>query len=455
MKIAVITPYYNEPLATIERCVDSVHAQTVSVDHILVADGQPLTWLGCLTWLRCRHVVLDKSHGDYGNTPRAIGALLAASEGYDAIAFLDADCWLEPCHIERMVAALEGHDYVVGTRILRRLDGTVMPISTEAHEDHADTNCLLLGRACFPLLSVWALMPRELAVVGDRVFYHALKSAGLKRAICHEPTVNYTCTWASVYRVLGEEPPLPLKENPDHSGIQAWIAGLSDLDRVNALIQCDVRTLYAAPKAAGTVVASFYADNIDPAMVAAQRAVVERFLPDGWKFYQFPLSTTHGDAIDMLLSGTNFDTYVFLDIDCIPLTSDALTTLQHFADQGAVIGCAQRANHIENGGHLYAGPFCVAFRRETWITAGRPSFRETERGDVGEELTWACEERGIPVELLRPSRVPVPRWELRGEARFGPGAEYAGRFYHQFEARHGADAFLRRCAEVLTLELAA
>ena len=37
-RFAIVTPYYREPRATLERCIASVRAQTVGCDHFLIAD---------------------------------------------------------------------------------------------------------------------------------------------------------------------------------------------------------------------------------------------------------------------------------------------------------------------------------------------------------------------------------------------------------------------------------
>ena len=92
-----ITPYYKETRAVLEQCIASVRSQSVRADHILIADGFPQDWID---QINVRHVRLDRAHADWGNTPRCIGALMAAAEGYDGIAFLDADCWLEQDHLE-------------------------------------------------------------------------------------------------------------------------------------------------------------------------------------------------------------------------------------------------------------------------------------------------------------------------------------------------------------------
>ncbi len=55
-----------------------------------VSDGFPN--LELMKW-NIKHISLPQSHTDYGNTPRGIGSLVADIEGYDFIAYLDADNW--------------------------------------------------------------------------------------------------------------------------------------------------------------------------------------------------------------------------------------------------------------------------------------------------------------------------------------------------------------------------
>src|SRR5689334_20420519 len=103
-RYAFVTPYYKETRDCLERCIASVKQQTIPADHILVSDGFPQDWLDQAD---VRHVHLDRAHGDYGNTPRGIGSLMAVAEGYDGIGLLDADCWLEPDHLEHCLKQAE------------------------------------------------------------------------------------------------------------------------------------------------------------------------------------------------------------------------------------------------------------------------------------------------------------------------------------------------------------
>jgi hypothetical protein len=121
------------------------------------------------------------------------------------------------------------------------------------------------------------------------------------------------------------------------------------------------------------------------------------------------------------------------------------------AERGCLVGAAQRANHIDNNEHLYAAPFCLALTRTAYDALGRPSFVETSRGDVGEELTYIAEERGIPVELSLPIASDDHQWVLTDGVRFGSNTYYDSGFFHAFQIRmlrHQAD-FVAKCEDIL------
>lgn len=235
-RYVIVTPYFREEKALIERCLASVRRQTIKADHIVVADGFSQNWLD---EANCRHIKLDRAHDDFGNTPRGIGAILAISEGYAGIGFLDADNWLEPGHIEACVEAArtagDECDFVVATRTFRRLDETIMPVSEEP--GHVDTNCFFFLRGSFGLLPRWALMPKELSPLGDRYFLAMIESQQLKSAAVSRPTVNYQCRWQSFYEALGEIVPPNAKPNIDGRRVEEWVESLEprELDIVRRL----------------------------------------------------------------------------------------------------------------------------------------------------------------------------------------------------------------------------
>ena len=141
MKVAVITPYYQEPRAWLERCLASVRAQTHDCEHIVVADGYPQDWIDGLPGVR--HLKLDRPHGDYGNTPRALGALMAAQEGADAVCFLDGDNWLGEDHVRTCVelAEREQVDVVTTRRHMVREDGSIIPLRIDEDCDGSHVGC--------------------------------------------------------------------------------------------------------------------------------------------------------------------------------------------------------------------------------------------------------------------------------------------------------------------------
>lgn len=230
-KYAIVTPYLGEEKKVIQQCCESVARQTIKADHFLIADGSSQDWIDDLD---VRHIKLDMAHADYGNTPRTIGALLAISEGYSGIAFLDSDNWFEPDHIEMCITAASQSpcvDYVIAKRHIRRADGTLLNIPDEPLSAHVDTNCLFFLPGSFHVIPHFALMPRRLSAVGDRLFFAALRAAKLVPAVVSKKTVNYRSTWQAHYRAAGELPPPGTKPSKDVSPINAWIAGMTERER--------------------------------------------------------------------------------------------------------------------------------------------------------------------------------------------------------------------------------
>lgn len=196
---------------------------------------------------------------------------------------------------------------------------------------------------------------------------------------------------------------------------------------------------------------SIYMDNIPADVISFQRMCVEKFLPSYYTFTQYFTSDTHAQTLTSIANSSTSDIIIFLDIDAFPLTKDALRFLEINAYKGMLTGAVQRANHKSNGEHLYIGPFCMAFDRNKYQLLGSPSFRETNRADIGEELTFRWEERGEPLCFLWPTHVYSPVWNLRGEEKFGLGTTYEGMFYHSFCIRDPRmhQRFVEKCKSIL------
>jgi hypothetical protein len=225
-RYAIITPYHKENRWLLERCIASVRNQSIAADHFLVADGFPQAWID---EAGVRHVKLDRPHGDFGNTPRGVGALIAIGEEYDGIGLLDADNWLEPEHIAACLAAARTTplpcDYVIARRNFRRPDETIMPIPEEP--GHVDTNCFFFLRGSFSVIPHWATMPKNLSSFCDRYFYYMMRRQPFTAATVSRPTVNYHCLWEWMYRTLGETPPTDAKMSLDVEKPGRWLRSLS------------------------------------------------------------------------------------------------------------------------------------------------------------------------------------------------------------------------------------
>ncbi len=215
MKIAVITPYFNTPLEWLYECHLSIRAQTYPCTHFIVADGQPYDVID--SW-GVQHIKLPVNSADYGDTPRAIGSVAAIGQGFDAIAYLDADNWYEPEHIFTLAELHKatGAAVVTSARNLHRLNGTLLGKCLEVDgERFVDTNCLLLTRAAFKIIPVWWMMAHKYHPIDDRVVWANIKNRNLSRAHSAKATVAYRTAFANHYRQFGEDPPAGTKSGAE------------------------------------------------------------------------------------------------------------------------------------------------------------------------------------------------------------------------------------------------
>jgi glycosyltransferase involved in cell wall biosynthesis len=212
MKVAIVTPYYKEPDAILQRCIQSVLAQTHQDTWLyLVSDGFPK--LDLTSGLRnVLTINLPVAHGDYGCTPRSVGAVCALNEGADVVCFLDADNWYEPNHVSSLVnvyeqAARQGdvldaafayrHIFLPGHEHLRLEDAEDM------QHTHVDTSCLSFARSAAFMWPIWGMIPKAWTPACDRVMFDLLKAHQLKGAWTGLHTVLYESNWSGHYRQAG------------------------------------------------------------------------------------------------------------------------------------------------------------------------------------------------------------------------------------------------------------
>lgn len=215
-RVAVVTPYYKEERSILTRCRDSVLRQSYPCDHVVVADGSPSEIFE--QGPRTLHVKLPQANADNGNTPRAIGGILADAYGYDAVAYLDADNWFEDNHIENLIAAHERSKapLVCCKRKFYDLDGTFMDITEPAEErnEHVDTSCWIVFRPAFSLLRAW-LMPKILGPVCDRIFLQKVMHDRFQIERTTERTVCFTTQYALHYKLARRPVPAGAKSIRD------------------------------------------------------------------------------------------------------------------------------------------------------------------------------------------------------------------------------------------------
>jgi hypothetical protein len=207
---------------------------------------------------------------------------------------------------------------------------------------------------------------------------------------------------------------------------------------------------------------SIYMDNIPQEMRDYQKQVVEKFLPKNTYFEQYlykpveqdyihTFQDAHDYAITECFEKNKSPIFCLLDIDCIPLSYDALLFLIEKAKTGALVGCAHTASHIQNC-QTFVGPFCMAFSVEKYKELGSPSFMKTTRTDCAGQLTTVWEEHKQEVNFIMPTNVQNPRWVLENY-QIGLGTTYGDSFYHAFMSRHGNGniLFFDKCKSVLSI----
>jgi glycosyltransferase involved in cell wall biosynthesis len=231
MKVAVITPYYKESLRQLERCHQSVATQTHGCRHFMIADGHPNAALD--DW-DIEHIKLPHAHGDNGNTPRTIGGLSALNLGYDAFAYLDADNWYHPDHVESLLALIQrtGVSVAFSDRFVVAPDGRMLANGPEDQEENfADTSCILHTRQAARLIPVWAMMDQTISPLCDRLVVAVARLFGLRHARTGQKTMYFESNYAVHYKLAGQ--PVPDKVNdPDSDALVAAHSEKKSLERM-------------------------------------------------------------------------------------------------------------------------------------------------------------------------------------------------------------------------------
>lgn len=180
----------------------------------MVADGHPSPEVD--QW-EARHIQIPYAHGDYGDLAKSIGAMEALVEEFDGIAFLDADNWYRPDHLEKAILRHQesGADVVVTYRYF--CDRNEKPLAQCLNTDgvnFADTNCLIFFGKSRPLACEWYKIPSWAHCICDRVLWSWIKKSDAKIFPSRDCTVCYSLEYEGVYKLLEiEAPPEALAKN--------------------------------------------------------------------------------------------------------------------------------------------------------------------------------------------------------------------------------------------------
>ena len=165
----------------------------------------------------------------------------------------------------------------------------------------------------------------------------------------------------------------------------------------------------------------------------------------------------HGIWLDDVMSSEDCDIVGFIEPDCIPLNDKIIKTcIEYVTTTKTMIGTAQCSNHIAPFNHIFVAPSFMFIDRQTWINLGRPSFKETPRGDVAEEISWKMDENKMTYRTLYPKwfeKIPPEGiWNLSNYGYFGIGTVFVNSVYHLFQGRtqENQELFNKRCEEVVS-----
>lgn len=198
---------------------------------------------------------------------------------------------------------------------------------------------------------------------------------------------------------------------------------------------------------------TLYWRNTPEVQITAHKRVANHF--------DFPINyyeedTPHGIWMDRVMRYSKSDIVVFFDSDCVPISYDNVQEcIKYVRRTGTFLGIAQVSNHLSPKSHIYAAPAFYVITPDCWETLGRPSFAETSRGDVAEEVSYIAESQGVRYRCLYPStfeREPVEGiWPLGNYGYYGIGTTFDQTVYHLYQGRMGnnLELFVERCNDIV------
>lgn len=214
--------------------------------------------------------------------------------------------------------------------------------------------------------------------------------------------------------------------------------------------------------------------QINPDIKQYQRMVIDKFIQNTdieFKFLNYNAPDGElfpDDAIHYglgTLYNEGYTNILILDIDCIPLSQEALLYTFEQSVNKVLIGNIQRSNYIQNDKHVFIGSSCLCIDKELHEQLDNVLFHPTKRGDIAEELTYKAEEYDKSIEFYVPDSFEAlpaggEAWPLREPYKdYGIGTTFVRQsdnkpmFYHLFESRTNlnVERFITKCRNVLEL----
>lgn len=222
MKTYCITPIYDPDVNYLKQNIESVRSQTVKTQHLLVFDGIPKNkeeLYDNIDFTGIEVIELPKCHSDYGDTPRALGAISAFNRDADAVFWLDDDNWIEPNHAKIMTQELS-NNFPITTcqRNICTLEGEIMGLCFETNPNQfIDMNCYMIHKSVKNICSVLWLMNPEHHIFDDKVLFANIKQNKIPFKYYDTPTVNYRTNFNFHYQHYGF--PIP-ESSKDGVGVQ-------------------------------------------------------------------------------------------------------------------------------------------------------------------------------------------------------------------------------------------
>jgi hypothetical protein len=164
----------------------------------------------------------------------------------------------------------------------------------------------------------------------------------------------------------------------------------------------------------------------------------------------------HGLWMDHVILSQDSDVFVFSDIDCVPLNREVYDkAIEYVSKHDTFIGPGQASNHIHPKSHVFASPAFFFITKSCYERLGNPTFAETQRSDVAEEVSYVAEEKGQRYRCWYPTLfddVPVEGvWRLSNYGFYGIGTIFGTSVYHLYQSRFNknVELFERRCSQIV------